>query len=92
MSSEIEVELEPIDAFFIPSSLITLNNQGQIGIKIIVEQLVKFVPVKILSDLGNGYWVKIDENQMTDGILIISQGQEYTVDGENVNINIKNYD
>ncbi len=92
LSSEIEVELEPIDAFFIPSSLITLNNQGQIGIKIIVEQLVKFVPVKILSDLGNGYWVKIDENQMTDGILIISQGQEYTVDGENVNINIKNYD
>ena len=92
MSSEIKVELEPIDAFFIPSSLITLNNQGQIGIKIIVKQLVKFVPVKILSDLGNGYWVKIDENQMTDGILIISQGQEYTVDGENVNINIKNYD
>ena len=72
--------------------MITLNNEGQIGIKIIIKKLVKFVPVEILSDLGNGYWIKINENQIYDDILIISQGQEYTIDGESVNINPKNHD
>ena len=35
----------PTDAFFIPSSLVTLSNNGEIGIKIIMDQKVKFIPI-----------------------------------------------
>ena len=45
------------NAYFIPSSLATLNSRGQIGIKIIVNNKVKFIPIEILSDTGNGFWI-----------------------------------
>ena len=51
------IKSEPIMALFIPSSLITLNNKGEIGIKIIDNEIVRFIPVEILSDNGNGYWI-----------------------------------
>ena len=46
-------------AFFIASSLITLDNQGIIGIKIIKDNKVNFIPIEILSDVGTGYWVTL---------------------------------
>ena len=45
-------------AFFRASSLISLDNQGIIGIKIIKDN-VNFIPIEILSDVGTGYWVTL---------------------------------
>ena len=64
LSSEIEIKSEPIMALFIPSSLITLNNKGEIGIKIIENEIVRFIPVSILSDNGNGYWINVKDEFM----------------------------
>ncbi len=92
LSSEIEIKSEPIMALFIPSSLITLNNKGEIGIKIIENEIVRFIPVSILSDNGNGYWINVKDEYMKNSILtIITQGQDFTLDGEKVEL-IKNND
>ena len=92
LSSEIEIKSEPIMALFIPSSLITLNNKGEIGIKIIENEIVRFIPVSILSDNGNGYWINVKDEFMKNSILtIITQGQDFTLDGEKVEL-IKNND
>ncbi len=85
LSTEIEIKLNPIPAFFIPSSLITLNQQGKLGIKSIENNVVKFFPIEILSDSGNGYWID-GRNFNTKQIQIISQGHEFTVEGEVVKI------
>jgi multidrug efflux system membrane fusion protein len=81
LSSEIEIKLSPLPAFFIPSSLVTLNEDGKLGIKSIYNNIVKFHPINILSDNGGGYW--IDARQFSfDKLPIINKGHEFTVEGE----------
>ena len=78
------------NAYFIPSSLVTLNNKGQVGIKIITNERVRFIPVEILSDTGDGFWIGSQEINSRNKVSIITQGQDFTVDGEQVNTIIKN--
>lgn len=91
LSSEIGIFANPQDAFFIPSSLVTLNNTGKIGLKVIENGKVHFRAINILSDTGLGYWIQFVKKVDNTDILIITQGQDFTVDGEYVNI-IKNND
>ena len=83
LSSEIEIQLEAISAFFIPSSLVTLNNEGKLGIKSVERNIVIFYPITILSDNGDGYWIKGD-NLDFNKLPIITKGHEFTVEGETV--------
>lgn len=89
ISGEVIFELEAVKAFFIPSSVITLNDSGDLGIKIIENNLVKFKKIKILSDTGNGFWVK-NILGISDKLNLITRGQEYVLDGELVNIEYSN--
>ena len=84
-------DLKAIDTFtpsnyiiiepFISSSLISLDSQGILGIKVILNNKVSFLPIEVLSDVGNGYWIKL-KKPITDDILIITQGNEYVIDGD----------
>ena len=35
---------------------------------------------------GKGYWIEFEKNPKIKDMLIITQGQDFTIDGENVNI------
>ena len=86
LSSEIIIDGPSDNAYFIPSSLATLNSRGQIGIKIIINNRVKFIPIEILSDTGNGFWINSKSIEKQNKLSIITQGQDFTVDGEKVTI------
>ena len=58
--------------------------------KIIFDNLVKFVPVKNISDTGNGFWIEISNNLDNKEIMVITQGHEFTVEGEIVDFSFKN--
>ena len=47
----------------------------------ILNNEVSFLPIEVLSDVGNGYWIKL-KKLIADEILIITQGNEYVVDGD----------
>mgnify|MGYP001168451045 FL=1 len=79
ISGEIELNLDPVDSFFIPSSVVTLNEKGELGIKIIEDKKVKFLSINILSDTGKGYW--ISDNGLSEIDLII-RGQEFVLEDE----------
>ena len=81
LSSEIEIGTKNDSAFFISSSLISLDSQGILGIKIILNDKVSFLPIDVLSDVGTGYWIKL-KKLITQDILIITQGSEYVTDGD----------
>jgi len=81
LSSEIQIGTKNDSAFFISSSLISLDSQGILGIKVILNDRVSFIPIEILSDVGNGYWVKL-KKLIAEDILIITQGSEYVSDGD----------
>ena len=81
LSGEIQINLLPTNAFFIPSSVVTLNQSGDLGIKIIENNKVKFFKIDIISDTGKGFWIKTNN---VDELMLISRGQEFVVEGESV--------
>tara|TARA_B100001559_G_scaffold301627_1_gene288711 strand:- start:993 stop:1997 length:1005 start_codon:yes stop_codon:yes gene_type:complete len=81
LSSEIQIGTKNESAFFISSSLISLDNNGILGIKVILNNKVSFIPIEVLSDVGNGYWIKL-KKLIAEDILIITQGSEYVIDGD----------
>ena len=92
LSTEIEINLDAENAFFVSSSLITLNDLGEIGLKIISSGIVQFIPIKIISDTGKGYWIKTINKDLSDEIIVITQGHEYTIEGEIVDFTFKKND
>ena len=90
LSSEVIVSLSEEDAYLIPSSLISLDNQGKIGVKVVKEKKVSFLTVDIISDTGNGYWINSNSNKNLEDYMLITQGHEYVTEGENVIIENSN--
>ena len=84
LSSEARINLSKEDAYFIPSSLISLDDQGKIGIKVVQEKKVLFLTIDIISDTGNGYWVNSNSKKNLEDYMLITQGHEYVIEGENV--------
>ena len=84
LSSEVRINLSKEDAYFIPSSLISLDDQGKIGIKVVQEKKVLFLTIDIISDTGNGYWVNSNSKNNLEDYMLITQGHEYVITGENV--------
>ena len=90
LSSEVRIDLVKNNAYFIPSSLISLDNEGKIGIKVVRERKVIFLKIEIISDTGNGYWVNSSEKKDLEDYMLITQGHEYVIEGENVVIKNSN--
>ena len=90
LSSEVIVNFSEEDAYLIPSSLISLDNQGKIGVKVVKEKKVSFLTVDIISDTGNGYWINSNSNKNLEDYMLITQGHEYVTEGENVLIENSN--
>ena len=86
LSSEVRINLLQKDAYFIPSSLISLDDNGKIGIKVIQEKNVLFLTIDIISDTGNGYWVNSNSKNNLEDYMLITQGHEYVIEGESVTI------
>ena len=84
LSSEVRINLSKEDAYFIPSSLISLDDQGKIGIKVVQEKKVLFLTIDIISDTGNGYWVNTNSKNNLEDYMLITQGHEYVIEGEKV--------
>ena len=67
-------------AQLLPQSVLTLNDDGVLGVSTVVDGAVKFLPVTIASDTREGVWV-LDLPLSVD---IITVGQEYVTDGQTV--------
>ncbi|NRA88044.1 MAG: efflux RND transporter periplasmic adaptor subunit [Rhizobiales bacterium] len=87
MTSQISIELEKTKAHFIKKSLLTLNESGDIGVRVVNKNNnVEFYKVKVLSDKKSGVWV----SGLKDEINIISIGHEYVEAGQKVLIAVAN--
>ena len=79
ITAKVELELPPIPAHLLPSSLISLNDNGVIGVHSVQpDNTVKFVPIKLLSLSRGGTWVGGLPNEIT----LITIGQHYVLDGQ----------
>ena len=79
---EIFINLEENVAHLLPQSVLTLNDEGDIGVRTVHENKVKFYKVNILRDQKNGLLV----SGLPDSVDVITVGQEFVLNGQNVEI------
>lgn len=81
LTGELTLPLSPIRAHIVSPAMLTLADDGRIGVRIVDhDDIVQFVPIKILSDSNDGLWV----SGLTDGQRLIIVGHEYVKSGQKV--------
>jgi multidrug efflux system membrane fusion protein len=74
------VNMGSAPAHLLPQSVLTLNEDGVLGVSTVVEGAAKFMPITIASDTREGVWVL----GLPLSADVITVGQEYVVDGQAV--------
>ncbi len=81
VTADIEIPLEPRNAIQIPPSILTLNDEGKVGLRIVnSQQQVEFWPVNILSEEAAGIWIEA----LPNSAHIITVGQDFVKAGQKV--------
>jgi membrane fusion protein, multidrug efflux system len=77
----IAISAEGTSAHRLPQSALTLNNDGQLGVRIVeAGDIVGFRPVKLLRDDVEGVWV----SGLQERVDVIVVGQEFVTEGVRV--------
>lgn len=83
-SVQLTLQAEAVQAYMLSPSVLSLNDKGQIGVKLLDEQnRTKFQPVEIIADSVSGIWV----SGLPGKIKVITQGQAMAAEGEVVSTN-----
>jgi multidrug efflux system membrane fusion protein len=80
LTVNIKIPLQARKAHFLPQALLTMNDAGQIGVKVVREGKSWFSPVDILANTRDGIWV----GGLDETVEVITTGQEYVTDGQTV--------
>jgi len=82
LTAQLRLPGEPVEAHRIPPSVLTLADDGTVGVKLVDEgQVVRFVPVGILADTPEGaIWV----SGLPRTARLITVGQEFVAAGQRV--------
>ncbi len=81
LTASIHIAAQKRKAHKISPSILALNDEGQIGVKMVDESdTVRFVPVDILMDTAEFMWVE----GLSDKAHLITVGQDFVIDGQHV--------
>lgn len=81
LTAEISIATSERPAMKVSPAILTLNEQGQVGVKLVNEQnIVEFMPVTILSDNPDHMWI----GGLPDKVRLITVGQDFVVPGQTV--------
>ncbi len=78
MTTEMRILLEGKPAHELPQTALTLDNDGNLGVRLNIDNRVEFMPVTVLRDEERGVWV----SGLPDQIEVIVVGQEFVTDGQ----------
>jgi multidrug efflux system membrane fusion protein len=83
ITAEIRLSLPEEPAHRVPASILALNAEGVLGVRIVEEgNRVRFVPVELLSDDGEQVWVA----GLPRRAEVIVLGQDFVADGVEVDV------
>ena len=81
MTAEVRLFVAPQPAIVVPRSVITLSDEGVIGLRVVgPDNLAQFVPITIIDDTEAGLVVA----GIPTGVRIITAGQDLVRDGDQV--------
>ena len=83
MTAEVSLYAQPVRAVVVPRSIITLSDNGELGLRIVgADNLAQFAAVQIIDDTEAGLVV----TGVPEGVRIITAGQDLVRDGEAVEV------
>lgn len=80
LTAEIMVAVKGVRGHLLPQSALTLNDDGQLGVRAVEDDLARFHPVSVIRDESRGVWV----SGLPETLDVIVLGQDFVVDGEQV--------
>lgn len=78
LTAQAAVEMGNLPAHLLPQSVLTLDSDGMLGVKVAEENKVVFYPLEILGDTRDGIWVT--GLPLRADVIVV--GQEYVSDGQ----------
>ena len=81
ITTKIVIKGSELKAHKIPPSILTLLDDGTVGVKAVDNNKVIFYPTKTIKDTIDGMWV----SGLPDKVNLIVSGQEYISIGEAIN-------
>jgi len=80
-TAEIRIPLETIVAHRVSPAILTLTDEGEVGVKTLAaDNTVVFLPVEILSDGADGVWI----GGLPARVTLITVGQDFVTAGQRV--------
>ncbi|MEP2718230.1 efflux RND transporter periplasmic adaptor subunit [Pseudophaeobacter sp.] len=77
-TADIAISAQGATAHKLPQSALTLNKQGQLGVRIVREDLTAgFIAIELLRDEADGIWV----GGLPDTVDVIIMGQDFVTSG-----------
>jgi len=82
-TADIRVPVKAVMAQRLSPAILGLDDKGVLGVRIVdATNVVRFFPVTVIADAGDGVWVSGLPEQAT----VITVGQEYVVPGQKVEV------
>ncbi|WED22278.1 efflux RND transporter periplasmic adaptor subunit [Vibrio sp. JC009] len=88
ISAEVELELEATRAIKVTPAMLALDESGNLGVKTVKDNMIKFVPIQLVKAEQDGVWL----SGFGDSVDIVTVGQGFVRDGDRVIAVSKNPD
>ena len=82
ITTEIFIALEGEKAHLLPQSVLTLNDEGALGVRTNENGITGFMPVSIVRDDAKGIWV----SGLPESVEVIVTGQDFVRKGRAINV------
>lgn len=80
VTADLRVKSRNVPAMRVSPAILSLDDQGRIGVKIVENNIARFVPVTLVGDSPDGVWIA----GLPDEAIVITVGHEYVKDGDPV--------
>jgi membrane fusion protein, multidrug efflux system len=80
VTCEMSVKLAPVQATAVPRSALIFSDAGELGLRIVVDDIAHFQPVKVVEDGRELVWV----SGFTAPVDVIVVGQDFVKEGDRV--------
>ncbi len=80
ISADIDIPVKRLKAQHISAGIMVLDDTGKVGVRGVVNGVVQFFPVTVISDGPDGAWVV----GLPDRLNVITVGQEFVNNGQHV--------
>ena len=80
VSADLHVSVRHIKAQHISPAIMLLDDNGALGVRIVDNGIVRFMPVTVLTDDPSGAWI----TGLPDRVTVITVGQQFVSNGQHV--------